>query len=232
MPRQLRIPYPSAMYHVMSRGNGYLRRACDYVHLNPVRAGLLKPEERLLAYPWSSFGYYLAAPQHRLGWMRVDRLLGEHGPPEDTRATREAFERHLEARRLEPGEEAALKALRRGWCLGSREFKQQRLEAIGGQVGEHHYGQLRLETAEAKGERIIAEELGRRCWQEADWVSRRKHDPAKLSLAQRLRQETTLSVKQIAVRLHLGTTRSAGVCLLAASGARAAPDPRQSSLGI
>ena len=32
-------------------GNGYLRTACDYVHLNPVRAGLLKPEERLLGYP-------------------------------------------------------------------------------------------------------------------------------------------------------------------------------------
>jgi hypothetical protein len=65
-------------------GNGYLRTACDYVHLNPVRAGLLKPEERLLAYPWSSFGYYLAAPAHRPQWMRVDRLLGEHGLQQDT----------------------------------------------------------------------------------------------------------------------------------------------------
>lgn len=36
-------------------GNGYLRTACDYVHLNPVRANLLAPEDRLLAYPWSSF---------------------------------------------------------------------------------------------------------------------------------------------------------------------------------
>ena len=35
-------------------GTGYLQTACDYVHLNPVRAGLLKPEDRLLAYPWSS----------------------------------------------------------------------------------------------------------------------------------------------------------------------------------
>src|SRR5512140_2269007 len=51
--------------------NGYLRTACDYVHLNPVRAQLLKPEERLLAYPWSSFGYYLSAPEPRPQWMRV-----------------------------------------------------------------------------------------------------------------------------------------------------------------
>lgn len=50
---------------VVGSGSGYLRMACDYVHLNPARAGLLKPEERLLADPWSSFGYYLAALEHR-----------------------------------------------------------------------------------------------------------------------------------------------------------------------
>ncbi len=64
---------------VEGSGNGYLRTACDYLHLNPVRAGLLSAQERLLAYPWSSFGWYLAAPEHRPEWMRVDRLLGEHG---------------------------------------------------------------------------------------------------------------------------------------------------------
>ena len=42
---------------VEGSGNGYLRTACDYVHLNPVRAHLLNSEDRLLAYPWSSFGY-------------------------------------------------------------------------------------------------------------------------------------------------------------------------------
>src|SRR3974390_400463 len=41
-------------------GNGYLRSVCDYVHLNPVRAKLLGPEQRLLEYPWSSYGLYLA----------------------------------------------------------------------------------------------------------------------------------------------------------------------------
>ena len=34
---------------VEGSGNGYLRTACDYVRLNPVRARLLRPEERLLA---------------------------------------------------------------------------------------------------------------------------------------------------------------------------------------
>jgi putative transposase len=39
---------------VDGRSTGYLRTACDYVHLNPVRAKMLPPEDRLLAYPRSS----------------------------------------------------------------------------------------------------------------------------------------------------------------------------------
>jgi putative transposase len=61
---------------VEGSGNGYLRTACDYVHLNPVRARLLAPEDRLMAYPWSSYPLYLATPEYRPFWLRVDRLLG------------------------------------------------------------------------------------------------------------------------------------------------------------
>lgn len=199
---------------VEGSGNGYLRSACDYVHLNPARAGLLKPDERLLAYPWSSFGFYLAAPEHRPQWIRVDRLLGEHGLQQDTAAARQEFECRTEARRLQPGDEQTFKALRRGWCLSSKEFKQQRLEELDGRVGQHHFGELRLELAQAKAERIIGEELQRLNWKESDLELRRKRDPDKLAIAVRLRNETTLSVKQIAARLHLGTPGSASACLL------------------
>ncbi|MBI4662400.1 MAG: transposase, partial [Verrucomicrobia bacterium] len=37
-------------------GTGYLRTVCEYVHLNPVRAKLLTPEQRLRDYGWSSLG--------------------------------------------------------------------------------------------------------------------------------------------------------------------------------
>ncbi len=85
---------------VEGSGNGYLKTACDYVHLNPARANLLGKEDRLLAYPWSSLVWYLAAPQHRPDWIRVDRLLGEHGIQDDCAASRQQFERQMEARRL------------------------------------------------------------------------------------------------------------------------------------
>src|SRR3954470_19905882 len=41
------------------RSPAYLRTACDYVHLNPDRARLLLPEERLESYVWSSYPAYL-----------------------------------------------------------------------------------------------------------------------------------------------------------------------------
>ena len=44
-------------------GNGYLKAVGDYVHLNPVRSGLLARQQPLQAYPWNS--YPLAGTQAR-----------------------------------------------------------------------------------------------------------------------------------------------------------------------
>jgi REP element-mobilizing transposase RayT len=212
---------------VEGSGSGYLRTVCDYVHLNPVRAHLLKPEERLLAYPWCSFPYYLAAPEHRPSWMRVDRLLGEHGIREDSARGRQEFEGRMEARRLEAGDEEGLKALRWGWCVGGEAFRKEQLERMEGKLGEHHAGELRRETAQAKGERIMAEELARLGWQESELEARRKSDPDKLAIAVRLRRETTLSIKAIAARVRMGTSKSANAHLHQAMRESTEPNPNQ-----
>jgi REP-associated tyrosine transposase len=198
---------------VEGSGNGYLRAACDYVHLNPVRAGLLAPEDRLLAYPWSSFGLYLAAREHRPVWLRVDRLLGEHGIEEDTPASRQEFERQMERRRLEEADAGALEAFRRDWCLGSEAFRKEQLERMESGLGQHHAGALRLESAQAKAERLVAEELQRVGWSPEELIRRPKNDPGKLAIAVRLRRETTLSVKAITARVHLGTYNTANARL-------------------
>jgi hypothetical protein len=166
-----------------------------------------------LAYPWSSFGYYLSAPEHRPHWMRVDRLLGEHGIGQDTPAGRQQFEQRMEARRLEPGDDEALKVLRNGWYIGSERFRQEQLARMEGKLGDHHSGELRRETAEAKAERIIAEELPRLGWSGYELSTRRKNDPGKMAIAVRLRRETTLSIKDIANRVHLGTSNTANARL-------------------
>ena len=197
---------------VESSGNGYLRNACDYVHLNPVRANLIKAEERLVAYPWSSLGWYLSAPEYRPSWIRVDRLLGEHGIPHDSAAASQEFERQMQRRRLEETDETALNSLRRAWFHGSESFRKELLEKVEAS-GEPHTGAMRLETARDQSERIIAEELQRIGWSESELAIRRKSDPAKLAIAARLRKETTLTLKAIAERLHLGTSKSANARL-------------------
>ena len=53
----------------------------------------------------------------------------------------------------------------------------------------------------------------RAAWTEPELAVRRKSDPDKLRIAARLRRATTLSVKVIAARMHLGTSRSANARL-------------------
>ena len=102
-----------------------------------------------------------------------------------------------------------------------------------GSLGGHHAGELHQEAARAKAERIIAEELQRHGWQEQDLVSRRKNDPTKLEIAARLRRETTLSLKAIAARVHLGSSKTANA-KLQQQHMRGAPatDALQARLGI
>ena len=185
-------------------GNGYLKTVCDYVHLNPVRAGLLTPDQPLSDYQWSSFPEYLKAPGKRPPWLRVDRLLGEMGIPQDTTAGRRQLELRTEERRAqETGGD--WKELRRGWCLGDATFREQLLQMMDGRMGEHHYGAQRQESAQDKAERLVQAALQQAQWTEQDLRLRPKSDGIKIDLAAQLRQETTMTLKWIAHRLHMGT---------------------------
>ena len=189
---------------VEGSGNGYLRTVCDYVHLNPVRANLLAPDQPLESYPWSSYGEYLKPPGQRPAWLRVDRLFGEKAIPGDTAAGRRQFAALMERRRAEEAG-ADYEEIRRDWILGSEGFRQELLAAASGCVGPNHYGAQRQETETQKAERLVQEELARLGWHDKDLVARRKGDVRKVSLARRLRLETTMSLKWIAKRLHMGS---------------------------
>jgi putative transposase len=188
---------------VEGSGNGYLKTVCDYVHLNPVRAELLKPDQTLREYCWSSWPQYLNRPGQRWPWLRVDRLLGEYGIPNDSTAGRRQLEIALEERRAQ---EAGMdyRKLRRGWCCGTESFRQELLDQMKERMGAEHYGMERRETMEARAEAIVAEELKRRRWGEEELRRRAKGHAHKLALAMRLRAETTVTVKWIAERLQMG----------------------------
>ena len=195
-------------------GNGYLRTVCDYVHLNPVRARLIRPEAPLQTFGWSSYPDYLRRPGQRPGWLRVDRLLGELGIQRDDAAGRRRLAEAMEERRGkdQPG---AWKSLRRGWFFGGVSLKEQLLERMGGAMGEHHGGEQRQESDAQKAQRLVSEELRRRGWTEQDLETRLKTDAAKVKMAARLRRETVMTLDWIAARLRMGCRHTVANCLKA-----------------
>ena len=197
-------------------GQGYLRTVCDYVHLNPVRAKLLRPEQRLRAYGWSSYRNYLQEPEQRPAWLRVDRLLGEMRIANQSAAGRRQFERTMEQRRGrdKPGE---WEVVRRGWCLGDEEFRQELLAQMEPQLGAHHGGEERSEAAEAKAAKLLNQELKRRGWGKRELAGRKKSDAGKVKIAQRVRSETTMSLGWIARELRMGVPGYVANCLRAAA---------------
>ena len=142
----------------------------------------------------------------------MDRLLGELGIRRDTIAGRRRFADAMEERRRrdEPGE---WKAVRRGWFLGGAEMKERLLGQMGGEVGEHHGGEAKRESAEQKAERIVRDELRQRGWSERELKQRRKTDGQKVAIAARLRRETVQTMDWIAQRLRMGCRHTLANCL-------------------
>src|SRR5438445_763270 len=166
----------------------------NYVHLNPVRARLLRPEAVLRSYRWSSYGEYLRRASQRPAWLRVDRLLGEHGIPKDSAAGRRVFEQRMEERQRQQGGPEVWSPVRRGWCLGEVAFRKELLAQVSEQRGAHHYGAELQEGEEDKAERLLRVELARRRWLEQELWQKPKTDGQKARIARRLRQETTMTL--------------------------------------
>jgi hypothetical protein len=71
-------------------------------------------------------------------------------------------------------------------------------------VGESHESEQRRESSEVLAERIVREELKKTGWRDADL--------AKASIAQRLKKETTMTLKWIAQRLKMGSASMVTHC--------------------
>jgi REP element-mobilizing transposase RayT len=184
--------------------NGYLKSVCDYVHLNPVRAKQIQPEQPLETFRWSSYPLYLASARQRPAWLRVDRLLGEWRIPKDSAAGRRVFAECLERRRTED-KRGEFQSMERGWCVGDEEFRRQLLEQVSKGPGASHYGEAVQEAVEVRAERLVSGRLKAMGWKEKDLAARRKGDPEKVKLAAEVRAQTTMPLAWIAKRLVMGS---------------------------
>jgi REP element-mobilizing transposase RayT len=121
----------------------YARVVSDYIHLNPARAGMLEGERpELMRYRWSSFPGICKGrdlPQ----WLNGESVLWWHHWKIGRSRDRRDYAAYLEKRAMECLDEKTRKwqeeewePLRRGWFIGSGEFRDRLQKMVSGVVGE------------------------------------------------------------------------------------------------
>ena len=129
----------------------YYGSLVDYIHLNPVRTGIVSGErgQSVLDYPGSSLaGGYRLAPGKRPKWLATDVGMERLGYA-DTGAGRRKMVEELDRRALSEGRQsdlvplpeevdARMSHLRRGWYWGSQEFAEKLREMLGKKMDAPH----------------------------------------------------------------------------------------------
>ncbi len=192
----------------MIEDEAYYWSVSRYIHLNPVRAGLVeRPEE----WPWSSYRDYVTARQARnpyqsRPWIATDELLaawtGEFGGSDPVKA----YRRYVEAGVAEPPESPFRESFG-GWILGSRPFVE-RLRGLAGPAAfdptipeARQLASLEMET--------ICEAVARYYKIEPESLTRRydKHI-ARAMVAGLCRRYTETPLRELAERLGLSRADS------------------------
>jgi hypothetical protein len=135
----------------------------------------------------------------------INRLMEPLNSPTSARERWDVHLSHGVNHLMNRGDRRDASSAGRGWCLGGEAFRKELVEAMEEKLGAEHYGEEKQETAVAKAERIVMEELKKRRWQPAVLEQRPKGDPEKVKIAQRMRCETTMTLAWIAQRLGMGT---------------------------
>ena len=202
----------------------FLETVLDYVHLNPVRAGLIsvRKGQSVRDYPWSSIARgYAILPSKRPKWQSCAEGLDAFGW-KDIAAGRRKMIAHLDSRAQEEEEkrcgvpelpserDGRLSELRKGWYWGSQAFCERMLALVGmeyrktGARGYRSAPEVKEHGAQG-AEQLLREALAALQAKEAaikDWP---RDDARKLALAILLRKHTTVPGAWIAKRLSLGS---------------------------
>jgi len=205
---------------ILCEDGAYLSRLIDYVHLNPVRAGLVREDTELKKYRWSSLWDYVLPVRQRRKWLAVGAGLGESGHRDDAKGRRHYLTQLNESVDWQDIRHAGLSyvegqslqsTLRRGWYFGGEEFREGLLEKVEGLLkkgkrskASGYSGAEVSDHRERMAERIVAagmEELG---LEETDLGVVRKGDKRKVIIASLVRQKTTMPLGWIAEHLKMG----------------------------
>lgn len=196
---------------VEAEAKGYFLGISLYIHLNPVRGGLVKGKKSLTDFLWSSYPEYLRYPSQRPVWLCVERVLGEFGEKDNIHG-RVAYGRYLEheanKEQNNSGERDRWKAYRCGWYMGGTEFRDRLfglLEGVmKGKQRSSYVGEEIWAHEEKEAETLIQEALKIMRADESDIVRWRKGDERKQAIAWLVKQHTTVRNRWISGRLRMG----------------------------
>jgi putative transposase len=207
---------------VQHQEGDYYQQLMDYVHLNPVRAGMIGEGEGFDSMEWTSLREYRKPPTKRFEWMESTKGFETVGLPDTTAGRRRYLER-LEtlvdwSKPTEAGKvlwegQSLQSTLRRGWYFGSQAFREKLLDRLG-RVGldadrktRKRYTRADLKDHEViMARRIVAAGLECTGLEPADLAGLRKNDERKALIAHILMERT--SVPQQWINPHFPALRS------------------------
>jgi putative transposase len=184
----------------------YLVTLSDYIHLNPVRAGMVGKEGKLFSYAWSSYPAYVESlGAARPCWLRRETVLAELGLS-DCAADRRRYAERMKRRAAESAGEALRE---RGWCLGGDAFRKRMLALIDGasdklRARKETDGGLRQSHDEQRAEELLRLGLERLGLISEELGKLRKNDLRKIAIGRVIRRETAVDNRWIAGRVGLG----------------------------
>jgi putative transposase len=208
--------YKAVLVESRECGSGdYLSNLIDYVHLNPIGAGIINPAtQSLMDYPWSSLRRgYAASPQKRPSWLKTDDGFGILGLDDSVKGRRQ-YVRRLEDQAREGvkapvlSEHQSLQStLRHGWYWGSEQFRDFLLKKVdaGAIRRNRNYQstQMGRDHSQAEAERIVQEGLQHFGLSESDLKSLPGSDPRKMAIAETIHKSTTTLLGWTAKRLQM-----------------------------
>ncbi len=191
-----------------------LAQVVNYIHLNPVRAGIV-PAAQLAQFRWGSYRRFVRGG--RPSFLTCTEWLGALGGLTDTAEGWRSYHDYLVWLAADEGEQKrqAFGTMSRGWAIGSASWRK---DLAKDRAAELHPSELRRpEAAELREavwtrelERLLADARKTRADAVDDWCGA----PWKVQIARDLRRTTTATNGWIARELSMGSSGKSVSALL------------------
>ena len=181
-----------------------LLRVVNYIHLNPVRAGI-ETVETLKQYSYSSFPKFFVTK--RPACLDAGDWLAEAGDLKPTPPGMRCYHKSLKyAMESDPRKRSDLyRELCRGWYVGTREGRKALLKDIEAGMLAKGRPELLSGFGEARAEVLLQEGLSRLGKEERELASDRKLAPWKVVLAGWIKLQCGVSNRWLSENLRMGS---------------------------